>query len=202
MHLDDSTIQYEGSIERINVPLGSVCRPGHDGEFANGLSGLGGGASTSSRLSRRRKRANKASRSTTGPSTTFRKIFVKPANGAIIPVASRTTLVFNSSLLMDGARVPQDLEVIGLLEALEDEVARDLYVCAILKFLRDLYLATPCDVGMTKMLGRLEPICQGEQVMELVASLEEHTERQAIYTNHIEAQAALVAATAAGSSGA
>jgi hypothetical protein len=52
---------------------------------------------------------------------------------------------------------------------------------------------------MTRMLGRLDPICQGEQVMELVASLEEHTERQAIYTNHIEVEAALVAATAAGS---
>ncbi len=113
MHLDDSTIQYEGSIERINVPIGSVRRPGPDGEFANGLSGLGGGASTSSRLSRRRKRANKASQKYDWAIDNITKIFVKPANGAIIPVASRTTLVFNSSLLMDVARVPQDLEVIA-----------------------------------------------------------------------------------------
>jgi hypothetical protein len=40
---------------------------------------------------------------------------------------------------MDGEWVPQDPEEIGLLEVLEDEVVCDLYVCNILKFLRDLY---------------------------------------------------------------
>jgi hypothetical protein len=48
------------------------------------------------------------------------------------------------------------------------------------------------------MLGRLEPVCLGETVEERMAlSLEEQLERKAIYTNHLQAQAALVAATAA-----
>ena len=42
------------------------------------------------------------------------------------------------------------------------------------------------------MLGRLEPMCQGEQVLDRTTSLEDHTEREAIF----ETQAALVDATA------
>ena len=79
----------------------------------------------------------------------------------------------------------------------------DLYVCAILKFLRDLYLlcdlylATPSDAGMTTMLGHLEPMCHKEQVLERTSTVEMHTEREEIYKNHRETQAALVDATAA-----
>ena len=50
---------------------------------------------------------------------------------------------------------------------------------------------------MTSMLGRLEPMCHEEQVLERNATVEEHTEREEIYKKHREAQAALVAATAA-----
>jgi hypothetical protein len=50
---------------------------------------------------------------------------------------------------------------------------------------------------MVRMLGRLEPVCLSETVEERMASLEEQLERKAIYTNHLQAQAALVAATAA-----
>ena len=39
---------------------------------------------------------------------------------------------------MDGVWVPPDLEEIGLLETLEDEVVCVLDVCDVLKFLRDL----------------------------------------------------------------
>jgi hypothetical protein len=59
---------------------------------------------------------------------------------------------------MDGVWVPQDLEERGLLEALEDEVVCDLYVCVILKFLRYLYLATSSDIDITRMIGHLEPM--------------------------------------------
>jgi hypothetical protein len=166
-----------------------------DSEFANGLSGLGGG-STSKTSSRCRKRANKADQKYDWSLDNIEKIYVKAANDAIIPVVSRTTLVFNSSLFMDGVWVPQDLEEIGLLETLEDEVVCVLDVCDVLKFLRDLYPDTDSDIGMTRMLGRLEPMCQGEQVLDRTTSLEDQTEREAIYKNHLETQAALVAATA------
>jgi hypothetical protein len=91
--------------------------------------------------SRRRKRANTDSQKYDWVIDNITKMYVKLANGAIIPVASRTTLVVNRRLLMNGEWVPQDLKEIGLLEDLEDEVVRDLYLCVILQFLRDLYLA-------------------------------------------------------------
>ena len=91
--------------------------------------------------SRRRNRANTDSQKYDWVIDNITKMYVKLTNGAIIPVASRTTLVVNRSLLMNGEWVPQDLKEIGLLEALEDEVVRDLYLCVILQFLRDLYLS-------------------------------------------------------------
>ena len=48
---------------------------------------------------------------------------------------------------------------------------------------------------MTRMLGRLDPVFLGETVEERVASVEYQIEREAIYTNHLEAQAALVSTT-------
>ena len=48
-----------------------------------------------------------------------------------------------------------------------------------------------------RMLGRLEPVCLGETVEERMVSLEDHLERETIYTNHVEAQSVLVVATAA-----
>ena len=39
---------------------------------------------------------------------------------------------------------------------------------------------------MTVMLGRLEPVCQGEMVLERDASLKEYTEREAIYTKDLD----------------
>ena len=35
------------------------------------------------------------------------------------------------------------------------------------------------------MLGRLEPVCQGETVLERNVSLEEYTDREAIYKNYL-----------------
>jgi hypothetical protein len=49
---------------------------------------------------------------------------------------------------------------------------------------------------MVRMLGRLEPVCLDETVEERMASLEEQLEREAIYTNHLQVQAALVTVTA------
>lgn len=47
------------------------------------------------------------------------------------------------------------------------------------------------------MMGRLEPVCLGETVLERVASLEEQHERKTIYTNHLETQSALMVTTTA-----
>ena len=67
--------------------------------------------------------------------------------------------------------------------------------------MRDLFHATPSDCLMVRMLGRLEPVCLGETVEERMVSLEEQLEREAIYTNHLKAQAAFKAATAAAAAG-
>jgi hypothetical protein len=74
---------------------------------------------------------------------------------------------------------------------------RDLWACAHLKFLRDLFHEhkTPPECLMVRMLIRLEPVCLGETVEERMASLKEQLEREVIYTNHLQAQAALVTDT-------
>jgi hypothetical protein len=46
------------------------------------------------------------------------------------------------------------------------QTVRDLYWCAVLKFMRDLYLTTPSDTGMLAILGSLEPMCQKELLLE------------------------------------
>jgi hypothetical protein len=56
-----------------------------------------------------------------------------------------------------GMWVAQELQEIGLLVALADDTVRDLYWCAVLKFMRDLYLTAPSAAGMLAILGRLEP---------------------------------------------
>jgi len=89
--------------------------------------------------------------------------------------------------------VQQEEAEIGLLQALNDPVTSDLWACAHLKFLRDLFHATPSECLMVRMLGRLEPVCIGETVDERQESLEEYNERVSIYATHVEAQAALVA---------
>jgi hypothetical protein len=50
---------------------------------------------------------------------------------------------------------------------------------------------------MVRMIGRLEPVCLDETVEDHQANLEEHLEREVIYTNHLEAQAVLVTVTTA-----
>jgi hypothetical protein len=66
--------------------------------------------------------------------------------------------------------------------------------------MRDFYLTTPSAAGMLAILGRLEPMCQKELLLEdgtreshfFLATLEEELDRQEIYRNHCEAQTALV----------
>ena len=71
---------------------------------------------------------------------------------------------------------------------------RDIFWCAVLKFMRKLFLTTPSAAGMQELMGILEPMCQGEEVLEIGESQEEQEERAGIYKLHVEAQAALVAA--------
>ena len=108
-------------------------------------------------------------------------------------------LAYNSSIQRAGGTwVRQPAEEISLLVALADDTVRDLYLCAVLKFLRDLLLTTPSDQAMTEMLGILEQMCQKEEVLEIGATEEDEsqeTERQEIYSDHSAEQAALVAAT-------
>ena len=106
-------------------------------------------------------------------------------------------MVYHSSHV--GARgqlLPQETAEIGLVETLTDEDVCDMYVCALGEFHRDLYLDTPSDVGMTSMLGSLEPMCMGEEVLERNVTIEEHTEREEIYKMYLQEQTALVSATA------
>jgi hypothetical protein len=67
---------------------------------------------------------------------------------------------------------------------LADEAMRDLYWCAVLKFMRTLLLTTPTDAAMAGMLGVLEPMCNKDEVEEIGASMEESDERDAIYGHH------------------
>ena len=93
--------------------------------------------------------------------------------------------------------VRQPLEDISLLDALATGPRRDLYLCVVLKFLRDLLLATPSEEAMTELLGILEPMCDKEEVHEIGSTFEEEKTRQEIYEHHHETQDALVTTSAA-----
>jgi hypothetical protein len=66
-----------------------------------------------------------------------------------------------------------------------DDSTRDLYWCVVLKFLRDLLLATPSEEAMTELLGFLEPMWNGEEVQEIGSTFEEEKARQEIYKHHL-----------------
>ena len=121
---------------------------------------------------------------------------MKDANDS--SVASKATMVYhNSHVGTHGQLLTQPPEEIGLVEALADEDVLDMYVCALGKFHRDLYLGKSSDVSMRNMLVSLAPMCMGEEVLERNATTEEHTERVEIYKMHLQAQAALTSATTA-----
>ena len=64
-------------------------------------------------------------------------------------VDSRTMITFNLSIQRAGERwVHQTSDEINLLVVLSDDTVRDLYLCIVLKFLRDLLLVTPSDDAM------------------------------------------------------
>jgi hypothetical protein len=83
------------------------------------------------------------------------------------------------------------------MQALTDDNTRDMYWCAVLKFLCDLLLTTPSEEAMTELLGFLEPMCDSEEVHEIGSTFEEEKTRQEIYKHHLSAQADLVTVTAA-----
>jgi hypothetical protein len=83
------------------------------------------------------------------------------------------------------------------MQALVDDNTRDLYWCAVLKFLRDLLLVTPSEESMTELLGFLQPMCDREKVLEIGSTFEDEKARQEIYKHHLSAHAALAAATSA-----
>jgi hypothetical protein len=99
-------------------------------------------------------------------------------------IASRTLLSFDSSIkTAHGKWVRQPQQEIGLLMALANDTMRDLYWCAVLKFQRELLLATPSDAVMTAML---EPMCHLEEVLKIGSTIEEVDERREIYGHHRE----------------
>ena len=67
----------------------------------------------------------------------------------------------------------------------------EMQVCSSCAFM------TPSEAGMQSMVGSLEPMCMGEEVDERITTIEEHTERVAIYKQHRDSQAALASAIAA-----
>lgn len=106
-------------------------------------------------------------------------------------------MVYESSFLINEEWVAQEEAEIGLLETLNYELVRDVWACAHLKFLCDLFHTTSSDILIGQMLDRLEPVCLGETVEDRVATVEEQLERETIYSIHLEVQTALVAATPA-----
>ena len=129
------------------------------------------------------------------------KIVVSQASGAYedSSVAERTMLTFTCSIKTGGTWVRQLAKEIGLMQVMQDDTTRDLYWCAVLRFLRRLFLTTPSEAAMEELLGILEPMCDDELVHEWGATLEEEMERQDMYEHHKQAQAALAAAKAVAS---
>ena len=84
-------------------------------------------------------------------------------------------MVCESSFFIGEDWVPQEEEEIDLLEVLNDELVRDVWAYTHLKFLRDLFHATPSECRMVRILGRLESVCLDETVEEHMTSLEEQT---------------------------
>ena len=103
-------------------------------------------------------------------------------------------LAFNSSIQRTGVTwVGQPAEEIGLLVALPDDNVRDLHLCAVLKFLCDLLLATPSDQVMTEIL--FEQMCNLEEVLKIGSTFEEEKKRQEFYEHRWKEQTVLVTAT-------
>jgi hypothetical protein len=73
-------------------------------------------------------------------------------------------------MFIEGEWVPQEETTINMLEALNNPIVGDVWSCAHLKFLHDLFLATPTESLNQSMLG----------------DHEEWDERQAIYAHHVD----------------
>ena len=73
------------------------------------------------------------------------KMIVTSASGAyeVSSIAERTTVTFICIIKTGGTWVRQLPKDIGLMQTLQDDSTRDLYWCAVLKFLRRLVLTTP-----------------------------------------------------------
>jgi hypothetical protein len=93
---------------------------------------------------------------------------VSPAKlGDTSSIVSRTVLVYSQVFKMRGTWVLQPVAEIGLADVLADPALRDIFWCATLKFMRTLFLATPSAAGMEDLMGFLEPMSQGEEVLEI-----------------------------------
>ena len=83
-------------------------------------------------------------------------------------VTERTRITFTSSIQMSGGTwVHQSEEDIGLLDTLESDPTRDLYLCSVLKFQCDLVLDTPSEDVMIELIDMLELMCDKEEVHEI-----------------------------------
>ena len=103
---------------------------------------------------------------------------MKPNVGPITPVASRMFIVYESIFFIDEDWVPQEEVEIGLLETLNNELVRDVWDFAHLKFLWDLFHSTPSECRMVRILDSLESVCLGETVEECMTTFEEQLERE------------------------
>ncbi len=107
------------SYRYLDLPLASVKQSGPDGEFANGLSGLGGcNSNGNSKPRKRTKPALKADQTYDWVIDKVTRLIVKPNVGPVTPVASRMFMMYQSSFFIDEVWVPQDEVEIGLLDAL------------------------------------------------------------------------------------
>ncbi len=153
------------------MPDESVRREGVNGECATGGAGGSGGSGKP-----KKRRRTKESRLIEWSLDRITQIRVTPANEDNSSVAVRTVFIYYQTFVVGGRWVRQDgFAARGSRPLRGASAVRDLYWCAVLKFL----LATPSDAAMAAMLGILEPMCQPEEVLE-IGAMEEVDERQEI----------------------
>jgi hypothetical protein len=137
------------------MPRRTTTELGADGGYGDGCSALGGASSSKAVSSKRNRSVPQTTEEFAWALEDVTKIVVAEASGAYedLSVAERTMLTFTCSIKTGGTWVRQLPKEIGLMQVMQDDTARDLYWCAVLKFLRELFLTTPSEEAMGELLG-------------------------------------------------
>ncbi len=187
IHPEYMIVEWLGEYEEMckaRVSYDGIKRPDADGQYASGAAGVTS-ASSSRASTVSRKKAKPAPQVDDWDLHEITAMCVLPAKGlddrSSIP--SRTMLSFTCSFHISGTWVLQVVQEITLTAALADDTTRDLYWCAVLKFMRSLFLTTPTDAVMAGMLGVFEPMCNKEEVEDIGASIKDSDRHVSAYLN-------------------